>query len=154
MAAYSHRDLKASLFYFCNQMKSELEGAGIASDVVAGSVEVFNFDAHADNVVLPDKHIIGISRFSTIEDDTIEIEALIGIGFKDDTNLFKMDHGVERIVTRLRPGKRIDLVDVSNGTKKGLLTSLSGLTVFPVDRTSLRPVQFVGVRLGTDSLTP
>jgi hypothetical protein len=154
MANFDYRDLKASVFLFCNTLRNELEGAGLSPDITTNTMDVYNFDAHADNVVLPDRHIVGVRDFSLVDDTTIEIECTIGLGFKDDTNLFKLDAGISRALNKLRPGKRIPLVEADNGTQYGLLTSMSGLTVFPVDRTRVRPIQFLGVRLATDSLEP
>jgi hypothetical protein len=154
MAQFDYMDLKASVFLFCNTFRTELENAIIAPDVTTNTFEVYNFDAHADNTVLPDKHLIGVRDFSLIHDQTIEIECMFGVGFKDDTNLFKLDAAMDRMLKHIIPTKRLPLVDAASGVQYGLMTSLSGLTVFPVDRTKVRPIQFVGVRLGTDSLMP
>jgi hypothetical protein len=145
-------DYKTTVAVLVKKLRDAAVTAGV---VVVGDTLLYNFDAAADSAALPDnKHIFGQKDFSVVEEDgTVEIEVMIGVATYDDTNLIMLDKVMDIAFEMFRSGKQHALVDTT-GAITGRLTCKAGTTVFPVDRTKIRPRQFLGLRLGTDRLAP
>lgn len=143
------RNFKASMFHFCKDMVTSLTADGIVT-----SMQVFNFDAFADLESLPDADLIGVSSFELQNNlELHHMSCLIGVVTLNDTNLFRLDQVIGQLYWKLRPDTSLPVYDATTGALTvGSIKIMEGTAVMPVEKTKIRPVQFVGLTAGVSQL--
>ena len=135
---------QASLFAACNTLKTQLSS-------VSPALTVFKWDAAADHTDLPETDLIGPFKYiASNEGGLLVVTAQIVVSTLADTNLFRMDEIVNAAFKAFSPGRRLPLIDASNGAPVGLLTCSDETTALPIERGGSRPVKSVAVELRSD----
>lgn len=105
----------------------------------------FDFDAHADDQVIPDNSFICLKGFSVMVDGhVISVECMVGVMIMNDTNLVKHDQVIDNLFTMLLPTKYLKIWDMSTGDEIGTIQATNGIEVMPMFKANQRPLQFVG----------
>lgn len=137
-------DAQASLFAFCQARAAAYRAAGLSADLA-----VVKFDAHADLAELPETDVLGVAQYAVETDGRVfEVTAMIGVSTLGDTNLFRLDQMINDLYGRLLPDRIVPRVDAATGAPVGTLKAMAGTAAFAVARTQVRPLRFIGVRLG------
>lgn len=132
------KDLHASVLRFCADFATE-HGLGFV-----------NFDAAADESQLPDQNCIGMSGLAwEVDEELLDVNVMIGICTKDDSNLFKMIELIAPLYERLLPTKKIRVYDADSGEAKGWFVVQNGTRALPVGGSTVRPIQHIMVGLSS-----
>ena len=133
------RDVQVSCLKFCNDFSLKHPG-----------MQAENFDAHADESILPMSDLVGLSSLSLVLDDKMAaISLMIGISTLVDTNLFRLSALVDELLQSLVPTNKIKLFDADTGIEKGWMVVQNGTRVLAVGGSSARPLQYVSLNLLT-----
>lgn len=139
-----YRDTFASLIRFCQDFAFSMEGSGF-------SLKVMNLDAMNDPQEWPNQDVVGMAEFDfELDDGTIGVDMMIAISTVEDTNNFRLNDIMNRLVNLLIPGRRISLYDASNGKLRGFLAVQNGTRVAPPMKAKTRAIQPIMVSLLSD----
>lgn len=139
-----YRDTFASLIRFCQDFSAEMQGNGV-------SLKVMNLDAMNDPQEWPDQDVIGIAEFDfALDDGTIGVDMMIAVSTVEDTNNFRLNEIMNRLVNLVIPGRRINLYDGENGRLRGYLAVQNGTRVAPPMKAKTRAIQPIMVSLLSD----
>lgn len=139
-----YRDSHASLLRFCRDFSDEMKGLGYDIDVV-------DIDTAGEPGTWPKKDIIGPGEFTfTLDDGTIEIQVAIGLSTFEDTNLFRMRDQLNHLLNKVIPGKRIKLLNATNGQTRGFLVVRNGTQVVAPFVGETRTIQGIMISLLSD----
>jgi hypothetical protein len=115
------------------------------------NLTVVNFDAANDPQTWPTTDVVGVSEFDfELDDGTIGVSMMIILSTFEDTNNFRLIEIMNQLVNRLIPGKRVNLVDGSNGRTRGFLVVQNGTRVAPPLDLETRTAQGIMVSLLSD----
>jgi hypothetical protein len=139
-----YRDTFSSVLKFCRDFSDEMKGRG-------WNLTVVNFDAANDPQTWPTTDVVGVSEFDfELDDGTIGVSMMIILSTFEDTNNFRLIEIMNQLVNRLIPGKRVNLVDGSNGRTRGFLVVQNGTRVAPPLDLETRTAQGIMVSLLSD----
>jgi hypothetical protein len=139
-----YRDTFSSLLAFCREFADEVRGIGY-------DLEVMNLDTAGTPAEWPKKDIIGLAEFTfTLSDGNIMVSNMFALSTVEDTNNFRLNDIMNRLLNKLIPGRRIKLVNASNGVTRGFLVVTDGTRVTPPERSGTRAIQPIMVSLLSD----
>lgn len=143
---------RASLFRLCNDFITKMVGDGV---IPADSMQVFDWDAHADQDELPNKDLIGPIEYEIEVDEKLHyITTMIGISTINDTNMFRLHTLIDHMFDQLQPEMLVPYVDGATGNQMGSMKALNGTAVMPTAKTKTRPFKAVAVSLASDQTGP
>lgn len=131
-------DHLASLMKFCKDFAAQLnvEGDDPFTPVL--------LDAYDDYEQLPTGSLIGVAGYSIdIDEHLVSVKTMIGIGTENDTNTFRLTAAMSKLVQRLLPTKRIDVVDSETGALLGVMTIENGVRVMPASNAGGRTMKYI-----------
>lgn len=139
-----YRDTFASLIRFCGDFADEVKGVGY-------DLEVMNLDAAGAPGEWPKKDVVGVAEYIfTLDDGNIAVSNMFVISTVEDTNNFRLNDMLNRLVNKLIPGMRIKLLNASSGQTRGYLSVTNGTRVTPPEKSGTRVVQPIMVGLLSD----
>jgi len=139
-----YRDTFSSLLAFCTEFAQEVKGVGF-------DLEVMNLDSAGAPAEWPNKDVIGLAEFTfTLDDGNIVVSNMFAVSTVEDTNNFRLNDIMNRLLNKLIPGRRIKLVNASSGVTRGFLVVTDGTRVTPPERSGTRAIQPVMVSLLSD----
>ena len=139
-----YRDTFASLIRFCQDFSAEMQGNGV-------NLKVMNLDAMNDPQEWPNQDVIGLSEFDfNLDDGTIGVELMLAVSTVEDTNNFRLNDIVNRLVNLVVPGRRVNLYDGATGKLRGFMVVQNGTRVAPPMRAKTRAIQPIMVSLLSD----
>jgi hypothetical protein len=130
-----------------NIVQSIVKFTLVQKDALALGLEYLDWDAHANIHELPEQDLIGPAGVGMVDEDE-EFEIVFGIGASTlhDASLFKIRKIIDHLHSVMRPGMKIPYYDHATATVKSHMIILPGVTVAPMGRTEVRPVQFIEAR--------
>lgn len=141
-----YRDSFASLMRFCRDFADEMVGAGY-------DLEVMNLDAAGGPSDWPKKDVIGVAEYTfTLNDGNIRVQNMFALSTVEDTNNFRLNDLMNRLVNKLIPGMRIKLLHATSGATRGFLVVTNGTRVTPPEPSKTRVIQPVMVSLLSDQI--
>lgn len=128
-----------SLIRLCNDMIQEMKDEGQAAPAF------IDWEAHAATPELPNSDLLGPTAFALTEDEGGILEASFAIAASSygEEHLFRHRYMIDKLFSRLRVEKQINLVHPETGHYAGKLIITDGTTMSPMSRANLRPFQFV-----------
>ena len=139
-----YRDTFASLIRFCGEFAEEVKGLGY-------DLEVMNLDAAGAPNEWPRKDVIGVAEFLlTLDDGNIVVTNMFVVSTVEDTNNFRLNDLLNRLLNKLIPGMRVKLVSANSGQTRGFLVVTNGTRVTPPEKTGTRAIQPIMVSLLSD----
>src|SRR5688500_4552416 len=106
-----------------------------------------DFETFADEGTFPQNDVVGISGVEIgVDEEMCDIQLLIGISTRDDTNLFRLRDYVSDLFDLLLPTEKIALYHHETGKQIGWMVVENGTRTMPVGGAS-RPLQFIMVNL-------
>jgi hypothetical protein len=138
------RDSFASILRFCTDFAIECRGLGY-------DIEVMNLDAAGAPNEWPSKDVIGPAEFTfTLDDGNIVLSTMIAVSTVEDTNNFRLNDILNRLLNKLIPGMRVKLLNSSSGATRGFLVVTNGTRVTPPERSGTRAIQPIMISLLSD----
>ena len=139
-----YRDTFASLIRFCGDFAQEAKGLGY-------DLEVMNLDAAGAPAEWPKKDVIGVAEYLlTLDDGNIVVTNMFVVSTVEDTNNFRLNDMLNRLLNKLIPGMRIKLLNASTGATRGFLAVTNGTRVTPPEKSGTRAIQPIMVSLISD----
>jgi hypothetical protein len=131
-------DHLASLMKFCKDFATQL------NVVDEDPFEPVLLDAYDDYEQLPKGSLIGVAGYAIdIDEHIVSVKVMIGIGTENDTNTFRLTAAMNKLVQRLLPTKRLDVVDCETGALLGVMTIENGVRVMPASNAGGRTMKYV-----------
>jgi hypothetical protein len=131
-------DHLASLMKFC---------AEFAAEINVPDEDPFQpvlLDSYEDYDQIPKGSLIGVAGYAIdIDEHIVSVKTMIGIGTENDTNTFRLTAAMSKLVTRLLPTKRIDVVDSETGDVLGQMTIDTGVRVMPASNAAGRTMKYI-----------
>lgn len=141
-----YRDSFASLMRFAKEFSDEMVGAGY-------SLDVMNLDAAGGPSEWPKKDIIGVAEYTfTLDDGHIRVQTMFAVSTIEDTNNFRLNDIMNRLVNKLVPNMRIKLLNATSGATRGFLVVTNGTRVTPPEPSKTRVIQPIMVSLLSDQI--
>lgn len=146
MSDVMYEDIRVSLFAIAKQFITDMVALGI---MAGPAPEPFNYDAHAENQILPEWDLIGVSSLNVVLNGQLaEVTCAFGVATSGDPNLFRLEKMVGLLMKRLAPRNKLPLLDADGSPNPtGLMTVADGTEASPVLRAEQRPLKFVGVTM-------
>ena len=108
-------------------------------------------DAYEDYAELPKGSIIGVAGYSLdIDEHLVSVKVMIGIGTENDPNTFRLTAAMGKLVTRLLPTKKIEVVDSETGDQLGLMVIENGIRTLPSSGEGGRTMKYVALMASSD----
>jgi hypothetical protein len=138
-------DIQASLFAFCKTFADDMRLADVTD------MDLVKWDAHADIEELPEKDVIGPMGLTLdIRGGLVSGTAAIGIATLNDTNSFRLDAALGRLLNRLLPDSSIYLLDAITGAVYGNIKLKDLVQVLPPERTKTRAARAIAFEFVSD----
>ena len=145
MSSTLWEDVRSSIFNFCGAFAGKLHGEGVAT------LDIFVFDAYAENLKLPETDLIGPWQLSAdLDGPMVTVRGHVGLSTLNDTNLFRLEKVSGRLFEEFLPGSLIPLYDAQSGVVTGNLVVAEGTSMSPVAEAQQRPLKFVSFVLKLD----
>jgi hypothetical protein len=140
-----YEDLLASLMKFCKDFAAEI------NVVDEDPFQPVLLDALNDYEQLPKGSLIGVAGYTIdIDEHLVSVKTMIGIGTENDTNTFRLTAAMGKLVNRLLPTKRIDVIDSVTGEVLGGMSIESGVRVMPASNAGGRTMKYIAFMASSD----
>lgn len=103
-------------------------------------------DAYESWEELPKGSIIGVAGYAIdIDEHLVTVRCMLGIGTENDTNTFRLTAAISKLVQRVLPTKRIDVVDAETGAPLGQMVIENGVRTMPSSGQDGRTMKYVAI---------
>lgn len=137
-----YADLHASILRYCSDKAQTWENPP----------RVMNFDAAADENMLPKEDMIGpLALTFEVDNGTVEGHVQIGYSSYDDTNLFRLISRMDDIIQDFIPGSHLEVYKSTDPSSYpvGKMAIAGPLRLLPVVINKVHPIQFVMIHFVT-----
>lgn len=144
--------VKRSLYHFCDTQSHIMATDGTNPN---GPMALYNFDAFSQQNTLPAGDLIGPYQYSLeVDDELVTVKCMIGIATDADTNLFRLDACIGKLMVSLLPGAMIPVYDPATFAGNGSDTAIfqlkvkNGTSASPVYTAVQRPLKLIHFTAG------
>lgn len=140
----------ASVVRACNDLIEEIN----ADPTYGADLQFIDWENVVNEDELEEVDYLGPTSLGVFEETPNMFQVSFSIGastFGEKRNLFRQRKLMSRVFERFRVLMPVSLLDPATGVPRGQLTILDGVTLSPMARSSLRPLQFVHVQAGSQA---
>jgi hypothetical protein len=141
----AYGDHLSSLLKFCGDFAEEINVPG------QPKFQTVYLDAYEDYESLPAGSLIGVAGYTIgIDEHLAHVTLMIGLATENDANEFRLTAAMGKLLNRLLPTKRIDVVDSETGEQLGQMTIENGIRTMPSSGAMGRAMKYVAFTASSD----